>query len=136
MQDILQLQKTTAQSHSLNTVSKIFKNTFNTVGSFHNKGFFYSAKKSWDVQNSFLTVTELNKINVKKKANYISTFDFSTLHATILHKFISEIIDILSLNLKLEYILAFLNYLSTELLRELKEDTSLNKLLSMVCLFS
>ena len=71
---------------------------FNTVESFHNKSFFYSGcKKFWVVQNYFPIGTNLNKINVKKKAKSISTFDFSTLHTTILHKLLlkalSEIIN-------------------------------------------
>ena len=42
---------------------------FNTVERFHNKIFCYSGcKKLWFVQNSFLIFTNLNKINVKKKA--------------------------------------------------------------------
>ena len=38
------------------------------------------------MQNSFLVVTKLNKINVKKKAKSVSTFDFTTLSTTISHK--------------------------------------------------
>ena len=71
---------------------------FNAVESFHNKNLFYSGyKKLWAVQNYFPIGTKLNKINVKKKAKSISTFDFSTLHTTILHKLLlkvfSEIIN-------------------------------------------
>ena len=62
------------------TISEIFIIVFNTVELFHNKSFFYSGcKKFWVAQNSFLIGTKLNKINVKKKAKSISTFDFSTL---------------------------------------------------------
>ena len=71
---------------------------FNVVESFHNKSFFYSGcKKFWVVQNHFPIGTKLNKINVKKKAKSISTFDFSTLYTAILHKLplkvLSEIIN-------------------------------------------
>ena len=59
------------------TISKTFIMVFNTVESFHNKSFFYSGcKKFWVARNSFPIDTKLNKINVKKKAKYISTFDF------------------------------------------------------------
>ena len=68
-------------------ISKIFKMVFNTPESFHNKSFSYSCCKTfWAVQNYFPIVTKLNKINVKKKAKSISTFDFSALYTTILHK--------------------------------------------------
>ena len=71
---------------------------FNTVESCHNKSFFYSGcKKFWVVQNYFPIGTKLNKINAKKEAKSISTFDFSTLHTTTLHKLLlkvaSEIIN-------------------------------------------
>ena len=76
------------------TISKIFKMVFNTAESFHNKSFFYSrCKKFWFVQNSFLIDTKLNKINAKKKAKSISTFDFSTLYTTILHKLLLKVLS-------------------------------------------
>ena len=50
-------------------ISKIFKMIFNIVERSHNKIFCYSGcKKLWVVQNYFLIFTNLNKINVKKKA--------------------------------------------------------------------
>ena len=71
---------------------------FTAVAGFYNKSFFYSGcKKFWVVQNSFPIGTKLNKINIKKKAKSISTFDLSTLDTTILHKLLlkalSEIIN-------------------------------------------
>ena len=67
---------------------------FNTLESFHNKSFFYSGcKKFRVVQNSFTIGTKLNKINVKKKAKSISTFDFSTLFTTILHKLLLKVLS-------------------------------------------
>ena len=67
---------------------------FNTVESFHSKSFFYSGcKKFWVVQNYFSIGTKLNKINVKKKAKSISTFDFSTLYTTILHKLLLKVLS-------------------------------------------
>ena len=67
---------------------------FNAVESFHNISFFYSGcKKFWVVQNYFPIGTKLNKINVKKKVRSISTFDFSTLHTTILHKLLLKVLS-------------------------------------------
>ena len=58
---------------------------FNTVASFHQKGFFYlGCKEFWVVQNSFPIATMLNKINVKKKS--VSTFECSTFYTTTLDK--------------------------------------------------
>ena len=103
---------------------------FNTVESFHNKSFFYSGcKKLWVVQNYFPIGTKRNKINVRKKAKSISTFDFSTLHTTILHKLLLKCfqkLSILSSNLKPENALASLKQLSIGLLRVLEEDTKQN----------
>ena len=76
------------------TISQIFIMIFNTVESFHNKSFFYSGcKKFWVVQNYFPIGTKLNKINVKKKAKSISTFNFSNLHTTILHKLLLKVLS-------------------------------------------
>ena len=121
------------------TISQIFIMVFNNVESFHSKSFFYSGcKKFWVVQNYFPIGTKLNKINVKKKAKSISTFDFSTLHTTILHKLLlkvlSEIINFVFK--KSENALASLKQLSIGLLRVLEEDTLLNKILSLLYLFS
>ena len=76
------------------TISKIFIMVFNTAESFHNKSLFYSGcKKFWVVQNYFPIGTKLNKIKVKKKAKSTSTFDFSTLHTTILHKLLLKVLS-------------------------------------------
>ena len=65
----------------------------NAVESFHNKSSFYSGcKKFWVVQNYFPIGTKLNKINVKKKAKSISTFNFTTSHTTILHKLLLKVL--------------------------------------------
>ena len=76
------------------TIFKIFIMVFNTVESFHNKSFFYSGcTKFWVVQNSFPIGTKLNKVNIKKKAKSNSTFDFSTLYTTILHKLLLKVLS-------------------------------------------
>ena len=73
------------------TISKNFKMIFNTVESFHKKGFFYlGCKKFWVVQNSFPIATMINKINVKKKS--ISIFVCSTFYTTILDKFLIKVL--------------------------------------------
>ena len=121
-----------------NKASKILKVTFNVVESFHSNIFFYSGCKIfWIVQNSFSFVTELNEFSVKKKEKSISAFDFSTLYPTMSHKILikvlSEVRDFV-LQSKLRKCISFLK-IFTGLLRELEEDTSLNKLLSMLCVF-
>lgn len=52
---------------------------FKTLESFPNKSFFCSGcQKLWVIQKFFPTVTKLNKINIKKKAKPILTFDLNT----------------------------------------------------------
>ena len=79
-------------------VSKIFKLLFSSVENFYKKSRFYSRlNKFWVVQNSFPVTEKLDKINVKKNAKCISTFDFSTLYTKIPHDLLlnvlGEIID-------------------------------------------
>ena len=119
------------------TISKNFKMIFNTVESFHKKGFFYlGCKKFWVVQNSFPISTVLNKINVMKKS--ISTFECSTLYTTTLDKLLIKCFHnllVLSSNLKSDNTLASLKHLSIGLLRVLEEDPLLSTLKSMLFLF-
>ena len=80
-------------------ISNVFKLLYKHVESFHNKSHFYSSfKKFWVVQNSFPIVEQLDKMNSKKNAKRISTFDFSILYTTIPHNLLidvlSEIIDL------------------------------------------
>ena len=120
------------------TISKNFKMIFNTVESFHKKGFFYlGCKKFWVVQNSFPIATMLNKINVKKKS--ILTLECSTFYATTLDKLLIKVLSLVisfSSNLKSENTLASVKHLSIGLLRTLEEDSLLRKLLSMLYPFS
>ena len=75
-----------------NTICQIFKIIFNTVESFYNKNLCYlGCKKVWVVQNSLPVATELNKINVKKKAKSVSTFDFSILYTAIPHELLLKV---------------------------------------------
>ena len=45
------------------------------------------------VQNSFPIGTKLSKINVKKKAKSIVTFNFSPLYTIILHKLLLKVLS-------------------------------------------
>ena len=117
------------------TSSKLFKMILNTVESFHTQRFFHSGcEKFWVVQNSFLIATELNKINVKKKAKSISAFELSILFTTIPHKLLLKVLlDVIHFVFKSKFIkrFGFSKHISIGLLRELEEDTSLKKLLSI-----
>ena len=67
-------------------VSRVFKVLYQHVESFHKKSRFFSGfSKFWVVQNSSPVVEHLNRINAKKKAKRISTFDFATLYTTLPH---------------------------------------------------
>ena len=149
------------------TTSKPFKMILNTVERFHTQSFFHSGcEKFWVVQNSFPIATKLNKINVKKKAKSISAFEFSILSTTIPHKLLLKVLSvginfvfkssILSTTIPHKLLLKVLSvvinfvfkskvrkriglskHISVGLLRELEEDTSLKKLLSInKCLFT
>ena len=82
-------------------VSKVFKLIQSQMENFHEKSKFYKRyRKFWVVQNSDPIIKKLFKINSKKKAKNISTFDFSTLYTTLPHadlvKVLSDIIDFAS----------------------------------------
>ena len=123
------------------TTSKLFKMILNTVESFHTQSFFYSCcEKFWVTQNSFPIVTKINKSNVKKKAKSVSAFEFSILSKTIPHKLLlnvlSEVINFVFKS-KVRKRIGLSKHISIGLLRELEEDTSLNKLLSInKCFFT
>ena len=75
------------KSALLKAVSKAFKFFFEQVKNFHDKSTFYSNyKKFWVLNNSFPVIEKLTKINEKKNAKSISTFDFSTLYTKIKHQ--------------------------------------------------
>ena len=63
------------------TISYIFKLIFEQKQNFHLKSKFYAnINYFWVVKNSFPVIEKLNKINSRKGAKCISTFDFSTLY--------------------------------------------------------
>lgn len=80
------------------SVSNAFKLIFSQVENFHKKAKFLSNyNKFWVLQNSTPIIDTLNKINKKRNAKSISTFDFSTLYTKLPHdkliKELSAVID-------------------------------------------
>ena len=63
---------------------------------------------------------KLNKINTKKKAKSISTFDFTTLHSTIPHNLLIKVLS----NQKLKVALGLKKNQPTEYQKVVEEDTS------------
>ena len=123
------------------TTSKHFKMISNTIEGFHIQSFFHSGcEKFWVAQNSFPITTKLNKINIKKKAKSFSAFELGILSPTIPHKLLlkarSEVINFVFKS-KVSKRIGFSKHISISLLRELEEDTSQNKLLSInKCFFT
>ena len=79
-------------------VSNAFKLIYKQVENFHKKAKFLSNyNKFWVLQNSTPVIDILNKINRKRNAKSISTFDFSTLYTKLPHnkliKELSAVID-------------------------------------------
>jgi hypothetical protein len=67
-------------------VSSCFKVIQRQIENFHHKNQFYCQyKKFWVVQNSMQIISDLDKINKRKNAKSISTFDFATLYTKIPH---------------------------------------------------
>ena len=66
--------------------SSIFKHIFNQVRNFHQKSYFYkNHNRFWVIENSSPVIEKLNRINEKKNAKDISTYDFSTLYTKLQH---------------------------------------------------
>ena len=66
--------------------SSIFKHIFNQVRNFHHKSQFYkNYNRFWVIENSSPIIDKLTRINEKKKAKDISTYDFSTLYTKLQH---------------------------------------------------
>ena len=79
-------------------ISYIFKLIFEQVNNFHLKSKLYAnINYFWVVKNSFPVIDKLDKINKRKGAKCISTFDFSTLYTKINHssliKELNELVD-------------------------------------------
>ena len=74
-------------------VSRVFKVIYQHVESFHKKSRFFSGfSKFWVVENSSPVLEHLNRINAKRKAKRISTFDFATLYTTFLHDLLVDVL--------------------------------------------
>ena len=67
-------------------VSSCFKVILTQLENFHHKNQFYCQyKKFWVIKNSMKVISDLDKINKRKNAKSISTFDFTTLYTKIPH---------------------------------------------------
>ena len=78
--------------------SSIFKHIFDQVRNFHLKSYFYkNYNRFWVIENSFPVIEKLTRINEKKNAKDISTYDFSTLYTKLKHddliNNLNEIVD-------------------------------------------
>ena len=72
-------------------VSSCFKVILSQIENFHHKNNFYCQyKKFWVVKNSMQIISDMDKINKRKKAKSISTFDFATLYTKIPHEQLIE----------------------------------------------
>ena len=78
--------KTCSTKKISKSVSSAFKVIQKQIENFHHKNTFYTNyKKYWVVQNSMQVIADLDKINKRKKAKSISTYDFATLYTKIPH---------------------------------------------------
>ena len=76
------------------SVSNAFKVILKQMENFHHKSTFYTNyKKYWVVQNSMQIIADLDKINKRKKAKSISTYDFATLYTKIPHEQLIEALE-------------------------------------------
>ena len=74
--------------------SSIYKHIFNQVRNFHSKSSFYrNYNRFWVIENSAPVIEKLLKINEKKKAKDISTYDFSTLYTKLPHDDLIDKLD-------------------------------------------
>ena len=74
--------------------SSIYKHIFNQVRTFHRKSTFYkNYNRFWIIENSFPVVEKLSKLNERKRARDISTYDFSTLYTQLPHDELIQNLD-------------------------------------------
>ena len=72
--------------HISKAVSSIFKLIFHQIENFHkNEKFLKNYNKFWVIQNVDPIIDILQKINKRKRAKTIATYDFSTLYTNIPH---------------------------------------------------
>ena len=84
--------------HRRDKDESIFKHIFNQVRNFHKKSTFYkNYNRFWVIENSSPVIEKLSRINAKKNAKDISTYDFSTLYTKLQHddliKNLNDIVD-------------------------------------------
>ena len=67
-------------------ITSIFKLFYEKVERYHTKGKVWSGIKTfWTIQNSYPVISSINKLNKRKAAKSMSTFDFSALYTKIPH---------------------------------------------------
>ena len=78
--------------HKILSGSRVFKSMLQS-NSISQKTYYFSGTKTfWVIQNNSLPLECIKKINKRKNAKQISTFDFSTLYTKISH---DKLLDIL-----------------------------------------
>ena len=74
-------------------ITSAFKLCFKQVDSYHRKtNYFTGTKTFWVIQNNSPPLESIKKINKRKRAQQISTFDFSTLYTKIPHDKLLEVL--------------------------------------------
>ena len=74
-------------------VTSAFKLCFKQVEGYHRKtNYFTGTKTFWVIQNNNALLESIKKINKRKKAQKLSTFDFSTLYTKIPHDKLLEVL--------------------------------------------
>ena len=77
-------------------ISKVFKLLLHQVQNFHAKSTFYkNYNRFCAIENSSPIIERLNSLNSKKKANDISTYDFSTLYTKLKHSYLVQVLKVI-----------------------------------------
>ena len=67
-------------------ITSIFRLFFRQIKSYNDKSRFFTGVNSfWVVENNKPVINAMNNLNKRKKANSVSTFDFSTLYTKLPH---------------------------------------------------
>ena len=75
-------------------ITAIFKLMYHQIERYNEKTKYYSGIKSiWVVKSNETVVKSIHRLNKRKKANCLLTFDFSTLYTNIHH---SKLINVLN----------------------------------------
>ena len=74
-------------------ITAAFKLCFNQVSLYHKKTHYFTGSKTfWVIQNNHPPLESITKINRRKNAKQVSTFDFSTLYTKIPHDKLLEVL--------------------------------------------